>query len=97
MSKLPPPNIRRREWLVQFDLRFSIVTISPFEPTLLLSLVVASLAAWFMGTGLGKLTGLVADPWRRRLYMGPVWVFTALMFFGSSRFRVDKNPIRNHI
>ena len=66
---------------MQFDLRFSIVTISPFEPALLLSLALATLATWFMGKGLGKLTVLVADPWRRGLYLGPIWILAVTAFF----------------
>jgi hypothetical protein len=73
---------------LQLDLRFSIVTIGPLEPALLLSLVVASLATWFMGKGLGKVTGLVADPWRRRLYMGPVWLLAGIAFFFLSNLLV---------
>jgi hypothetical protein len=64
-----------------FDLKFSIVTISPFEPAFLLSLVTASVVAWLLGKGLGRLTSSVVDPWRRRLYMGPVWVGSGLVFF----------------
>jgi hypothetical protein len=74
---------------VQFDLKFSIVTISPFEPALLLSLAVASVIAWFMGRGLGSLTARVADPWRRRLYMGPLWVLAARVFFFLPNLLVD--------
>ena len=74
---------------MQFDLRFSIVTISPLEPALLLSLAIASLATWFMGKGLGKVTGLVSDPWRRRVYMGPVWVLAVIAFLFLPNLLVD--------
>ncbi len=64
-----------------FDLRASILTISLREPALWLALLVASLVAWFLGSGLGKLTALVTDPWRRRLYMAPVWLVGMFVFF----------------
>ena len=66
---------------MQFDLRSAVVTIGPFEPALLLSLALACFVAWFTGRGLARLTGRVADPWRRRLYVGPVWVLVALFLF----------------
>ncbi len=65
---------------MQFDLKFSIVTISSLEPALLLSLVVALPVTWFLGM-LGKVTARVSDPWRRRVYLGPVWVLAAIAFF----------------
>jgi hypothetical protein len=59
----------------------SIVTIGPSEPALLVSLALAALAAWYLGKGLGRATGFVTDRWRRRLYMGPVWILAAFLFF----------------
>jgi hypothetical protein len=66
---------------VTFDLRASTVTISPHEPALWLSVLLAAALAWPLGSGLGKLTALVTDPWRRWLYMGPVWIVAALAFY----------------
>jgi hypothetical protein len=59
----------------------SIVTIGPQEPALLISLVLAAVAAWYLGKGLGRATGFVTDRWRRRLYMGPVWIVAVFVFF----------------
>ncbi len=78
-----------REPDVQFDLRFSIVTISPLEPALLVSLVIASVCTWFLGKGLGNLTRRVEDPWRRRLYLGPVWVLASVVYFFLPNVLVD--------
>jgi hypothetical protein len=66
---------------VTFDLRMSIVTISPREPALLIALLLASPLAWYLGKGLGRVTSFVRDPWRRRLYLGPLWVVAGLLFF----------------
>jgi hypothetical protein len=64
-----------------FDLGFSIVTIGPLEPALLLSLFTASLTAWPLGRGLASLTRAVKDRWRRRLYVGPIWLLSGIMLF----------------
>jgi hypothetical protein len=59
---------------VTFDLRFSIVTISPLDPVFFLSLALSLLIAWPVGRALGALTLHVRDPWRRVLYLGPMWL-----------------------
>jgi hypothetical protein len=75
---------------VTFDLsEFRIVTISPLEPALILSILLASVVSWIVGKGLGKVSRLVADPWRQRLYMGPVWLTVGLGFFVLPAVLVD--------
>lgn len=67
---------------MKFELpELAIVTIGPLEPALIVSLFLASIAAWLLGKRLGRLTALVEDPWRRRLYAGPIWVLAGGVFF----------------
>ena len=66
---------------MEFDLTASVVTIGPLEPTLLVSVVVALLLAWPAGTALGALTVRVTDPWRRLIYLGPVWLLAGVLLF----------------
>ncbi len=66
---------------MEFDLKASIVTIGPLEPALLVSLVVALVLAWPAGVALGSLTARVADPWRRVIYLFPVWLIAGAILF----------------
>jgi hypothetical protein len=59
---------------MEFDLKASVITIGPTEPALFVSLILAGLVAWPAGSALGTLTARVLDPWRRALYLGPVWL-----------------------
>ena len=64
-----------------FDLNASIVTIGPFEPAMLVSLLIAILGAFGLGRALGAITRRVNDPWRRILYLGPVWLVVGVVMF----------------
>ena len=64
-----------------FDLNTSIVTIGPFEPAMLAALVLAALGAFAVGRALASATARVDDPWRRVIYLGPVWLVAGLLMF----------------
>jgi hypothetical protein len=64
-----------------FDLNASIVTIGPFEPAMLVSIVLAVLGAFGLGRALASVTARVDDPWRRVVYLGPVWLVAGLLMF----------------
>ena len=48
---------------------------------ILLALLAASLVAWASGRTLAAVTARVRDPWRRALYVGPLWVVVGLVLF----------------
>jgi hypothetical protein len=58
-----------------------IVTIGPLEPALLVSVLITLPLGWLLGAGLGGLTSHVKDPWRRVVYLGPVWVGAGLLLY----------------
>ena len=55
--------------------------ISAGSPGVWAAIVVAGMAAWFVGNATGILLLKVADPWRRVVYLGlPVLLVTAAVF-----------------
>ena len=61
-----------------FDLHASIVTIGLSEPSLLVAILIALVGAFFLGRMLGHITRLTNDPWRRIIYLGPVWLIVGV-------------------
>ena len=63
---------------MNFDLSKPILPIGPFDPAVVVSVLLAGVVAWFCGKALGHRTMLVSRRWRRVLYMGPVWVIVGI-------------------
>jgi hypothetical protein len=66
---------------MRFELKASIVTVGPFEPALVAAIALALLGAVGIGRALAAITDRVKDPWRRVIYLGPVWFIGGLIMF----------------
>jgi hypothetical protein len=71
------------------DLTFAIVCIGPTEPTFVAALVLGLLAAIVAWRALARLGASVTDPWRRRLYLPPVWAIALFVLLFGPRLLLD--------
>jgi hypothetical protein len=60
------------------DLSFAIHCIGPTEPMFLAVIALGVVASVMVWRCLARLGAVVTDPWRRRLYLPPLWAIAGL-------------------